>query len=263
MKSLFLLFVLLDIVSFVYGGLAIDLPGKQVLTVDQFKCLFNQGYTIFIGQIYSPNGAFNEIGIQNMRNAREAGLWVDAYASPCKNANNNCTNGLISGSDQAKAVIQRMNEEMLAFLFLDIERYNWPADQTGNRAFILDFTNTVKSASANGNFNSGIGIYTTYNDWSQIVGSSWNGVSDMDLYWVNWNGKQDLTTGFTPFGGWSAPCFHQYAGNVATNNCTGGVPVNYVYFGSCVCRDKICFNKLAKKRAMSFARRERKFDRRI
>jgi hypothetical protein len=69
--SLFLLFVLLDIVSFVYGGLAIDVPGKQVLTVDQLKCLFNQGYTIFIGQVYSPDGAFNEIGIQNMRNARE------------------------------------------------------------------------------------------------------------------------------------------------------------------------------------------------
>uniref|UniRef100_A0A914DU78 Lysozyme n=1 Tax=Acrobeloides nanus TaxID=290746 RepID=A0A914DU78_9BILA len=262
MKSLFLLFLLLNVSSFAYGqgGLAIDIPAKQVLTVNQFSCLGTQGYGIFIGQVYSSDGAFDEIGIQNIINARAAGIYVDVYITPCRNANNNCTNGLISGSDQANAIIQRMNDaNIVGFLFLVIARNNWPADQTGNRAFILNFTNTVKTAFTNGAFASGIGIYTSYNDWSQIVGSSWSGASDMDLFWVNWNGKPDLTTGFTPFGGWSAPCFHQYAGNVATNNCTGGVPINYDYHASCTCKDEVCYNKFVKKRS---ERSAHKFDRR-
>uniref|UniRef100_A0A914DV26 Uncharacterized protein n=1 Tax=Acrobeloides nanus TaxID=290746 RepID=A0A914DV26_9BILA len=147
-----------------------------------------------------------------------------------------------------------MNDaNMNGFLFLVIERYNWPADQAGNREFILNFTNTIKSSMVNG-APGGVGIYTRYNDWSQIVGGSWTGASDMDLFWVNWNGRQDLTTGFTPFGGWSAPCFHQYAGNVVTNNCTGGAPINYDYHGDCVCQDAVCYNKFVEKRAMRFAR---------
>jgi hypothetical protein len=64
--------LLLNAASFAYGqgGLAIDMLTKQVLTVDQFSCLGTQGYDIFIGQFYSSDGAFDEIGIQNMINAR-------------------------------------------------------------------------------------------------------------------------------------------------------------------------------------------------
>uniref|UniRef100_A0A914E6F7 Uncharacterized protein n=1 Tax=Acrobeloides nanus TaxID=290746 RepID=A0A914E6F7_9BILA len=40
----------------------------------------------------------------------------------------------------------------------------------------------------------------------------------------------DLTTGFAPFGGWSAPIAHQYAGKVTTDKCAPGVNINYSYY---------------------------------
>lgn len=52
-------------------------------------------------------------------------------------------------------------------------------------------------------YSAGVGIKTNLNSWSSIVGSNYTGVDDMDIVWVYWNGKQDLTTGFVPFGGWN------------------------------------------------------------
>uniref|UniRef100_A0A914DZU8 Uncharacterized protein n=1 Tax=Acrobeloides nanus TaxID=290746 RepID=A0A914DZU8_9BILA len=83
----------------------------------------------------------------------------------------------------------------------------------------------------------------------------------MDLFWVNWNGKQDLTTGWSPFGGWTAPCMHQYAGNIVTNNCIPGIPTNYYYYGPnvCDCQEEFCYSAFHKRRMMTFANRTQKF----
>uniref|UniRef100_A0A914DZ89 C-type lectin domain-containing protein n=1 Tax=Acrobeloides nanus TaxID=290746 RepID=A0A914DZ89_9BILA len=214
-------------------------------------------------QIYSSEGEFEEIGVQNILNATYAGLYSDTYITPCRNVNNTCKNGLTSGRDQAIEILNRLaNDNILAFLALKIQEYkNWPKDQVANQQFILDFTNTIWEAYNNETFNSGVAIVTSYNDWINIVGPSWTGASGMDLDWVYWNGKQDLTTGWVPFGGWTAPCFHQYAGNIVTNNCTGGVPINYYYYGNCYCTDAVCYNEFHKRRMITFRNRTQKFAR--
>uniref|UniRef100_A0A914CP55 Lysozyme n=1 Tax=Acrobeloides nanus TaxID=290746 RepID=A0A914CP55_9BILA len=251
-----------------HGLGAIDIPATSILTDDQINCLLNNigDDDEVIAQVYTKDGEFNENGIQNLIHANDDdGQWPAAYVTPCRNANNTCKNGLMSGADQAMTVINRLNQEnMVVFMFLEIKKgNNWPADQLGNRDFILNFTNTVKDAFTKGIFTGGVGIYTSYNDWAQVVGGNWTGASDMDLWWVKWNGKQDLYTDFTPFGGWTAPCFHQYAGNVINNNCANGVPVNYDYYDECDCQDEVCFKEFKKRQAQKKVDKlQHKYDRR-
>uniref|UniRef100_A0A914CGY1 Uncharacterized protein n=1 Tax=Acrobeloides nanus TaxID=290746 RepID=A0A914CGY1_9BILA len=71
---------------------------------------------------------------------------------------------------------------------------------------------------------------TNYNSWSSVVGPNFDvSFQAQYLFWVNWNGIQDLTTGFNPFGGWNQPYAHQYAGAITSNNCVPGINVSYDY----------------------------------
>ena len=93
------------------------------------------------------------------------------------------------------------------FIFIQVlSNGKWPNDKQGNRQFILDMIKAVKDnyTDGTGDVARSVGIMTNYNSWSQILGADWTGASNLDLLWVNWNGKQDLTTGWTPFGGWNA-----------------------------------------------------------
>ena len=70
-----------------------------------------------------------------------------------------------------------------------------------------------------------VGIYSNYNNWQTIVGANWDGVSQYPLWWARYNGALDLTTGWTAFGGWSAPTIHQYSGD--TTQCGLDIDKNF------------------------------------
>uniref|UniRef100_A0A914DTP4 Uncharacterized protein n=1 Tax=Acrobeloides nanus TaxID=290746 RepID=A0A914DTP4_9BILA len=243
------LFFLGTLIVLTNGEPVFDMTSNFTLTVDQFQCLRHTEFGPFVSRVYSSDGEFDEIGWQNLYNSMAANFFVDMLIVPCFNAKQSCKNGLISGADQANAVINRVIKEDLDlyFFYIEIQGNQWPSNKTANQAFILDMINTIKNATV-GTY--GVGIKTSHKDWSAIVGSTWTGASTEILYWVNWNGKPDVTTGFIPFGGWTSVCLHQYAGNVATNNCTAGVPINYDYHsdGACTCGDSICYKDLKKHR---------------
>uniref|UniRef100_A0A914DYY3 Uncharacterized protein n=1 Tax=Acrobeloides nanus TaxID=290746 RepID=A0A914DYY3_9BILA len=225
----------LIIFCLVYRTYAFLAPGitfntTKTITSDQFKCLINLNVEKFIGNVYNPDGTFDDTGINNLVNEDigdyDYGNGVDQiYVTPCLV---NCKNGPdFNGGEQAKAIVNGLKSIFESyFTWINIDRtLSWSADKMKNRQFLTDFINTFFD------LNGFVGIMTSSNSWSSIFGANFTVIDKAPfLLWVNWNGKKDLTTGFTQFGGWMKPNIHEYAGNVISNSCIPGIGVNYLIF---------------------------------
>lgn len=55
---------------------------------NNFSCIKNAGYQFAIVRGYMSYGASDTVGLQNLRNAKAAGLIGDAYFFPCKGSIN-------------------------------------------------------------------------------------------------------------------------------------------------------------------------------
>uniref|UniRef100_A0AC35GRK8 Lysozyme n=1 Tax=Panagrolaimus sp. PS1159 TaxID=55785 RepID=A0AC35GRK8_9BILA len=177
--------------------------GIQAVDVNGFKCLSQNGYSFYIARVWRSIGSADPTGIQNIKNARQAGWkYVDGYIFPC--FKKSCG----SAKDQVKATLDRLSKDnaKIGMLWLDVEVENWPADKSANQAFILDMAKQAEEMGTK------VGIYTSKNNWDQIVGN-WSGVSDKPLWYAHWDGQQNFN-GFKAFGGWRKPAIHQFEGDV-------------------------------------------------
>ncbi|CAL6027029.1 Glycosyl_hydrolase family 25 protein [Hexamita inflata] len=57
-----------------------------------------------------------------------------------------------------------------------------------------------------------VGVYSNWNQWSQIVGSSWTGAQPHQLWYPHYDNWQSFDD-FQPFGGWTRPSIKQYLGD--------------------------------------------------
>jgi hypothetical protein len=201
----------------------------QAVTAQQWGCLNSETMPLelVIGRVYTPDGQIDEVGIQNIIQSFN-GAQLEGYDGgfwPCLM---NCKNNITDGAAQVQAAINRLNQEFQdVFLWVMIDKSSgWGTNQQTNQQFLMTVLNAVFST------NGGAGVITSYNTYSSIFGASFTQAAQTAQYllWVNWNGKMDLTTGWTPFGGWNAPYAHQYAGAITSNNCTQGISLNYSYF---------------------------------
>uniref|UniRef100_A0A914EB46 Lysozyme n=1 Tax=Acrobeloides nanus TaxID=290746 RepID=A0A914EB46_9BILA len=251
MKSPYIFVMILLCVCSTHADLGLESSGV-VINERQFECLYNKyGFDNLMTSVYDPAGFVDETGITNINNAIDGlgdGLKFRTVSmTPCLA---NCQNNLTSGVDQANAVINRLNKaDIVGMIYVKIDKSQpWSSNQQQNQKFIIDILSTILLVldSTGGNYTYYPGIITNYNSWSSVVGAKFTEASYLasSLWWVNWNGKQDLTTGFTPFGGWSQPMVHQYAGNIINNDCATGINFNYFYTSS----DNFLANKNIKKR---------------
>ncbi|CAJ0583131.1 unnamed protein product, partial [Mesorhabditis spiculigera] len=185
-------FVLLS--ALVAAAVATDgWDGIQAVSADGFKCLANNGYSFFIARVWESVGNFDTTGIQNIKNARAAG-WndVDGYIFPCLRS------GCAPPANQIEATVNKLNAEGAQFgmLWLDLERFEWPADRNANRNYISALGNQLDAMHINW------GIYTNYNNWEAIVGADWAQWSSKPLWWATYDGRKDMAD-FKPFGGWT------------------------------------------------------------
>uniref|UniRef100_A0A914E9N0 Glycoside hydrolase family 25 protein n=1 Tax=Acrobeloides nanus TaxID=290746 RepID=A0A914E9N0_9BILA len=196
----FIFAFLTSLVSSALAGLAIDIGGGQDVTSQQFACLHDQGAQIAITQLYNSSGSLVEKGVTNILNAYTGAFFdgFNVYITPCLA---NCADKSTSGVAQVEAVINRLNQEFQdVFIWIQIDKSSgWSSNQQTNQQSIMAILNAVNST------NGAVGIIANYNTWTTYFGSSFTSASTIAQYllWVNWNGKQDLTTGWVPFGGWT------------------------------------------------------------
>uniref|UniRef100_A0A0N4Z0V0 GH25 family protein n=1 Tax=Parastrongyloides trichosuri TaxID=131310 RepID=A0A0N4Z0V0_PARTI len=196
--------VLLIIGSSQYALATIGLDAIAPMSSSTFKCLYNDGYRFFIARAWESVGNYDYTGIQNIKNARAAGWeYVDAYIFPC------LSSACASAANQVEATINKLKEKeaKIGTLWLDIERYAWPADHAHNRKFITDMVDQAEKMKVK------VGIYSNYYNWEAIVGLDYTAHHKLPLWWADYNGHQDFT-GYSAFGGWSKPSIHQYTGDV-------------------------------------------------
>uniref|UniRef100_A0A0K0FIF9 Glycosyl hydrolase family 25 n=1 Tax=Strongyloides venezuelensis TaxID=75913 RepID=A0A0K0FIF9_STRVS len=216
MKS-YILTSLLILGSLQSAFAVLGLDAIQTISTSEFKCLHNEGYRFFIGRVWESVGNYDYTGMRNIKNAREAGMeHVDGYLFPC------LSSGCAHAAKQVEATVDKLKAEgaKIGTLWLDIERYAWPANHESNRQFITAMVNQAKSMGVT------VGIYSNYNMWESIVGLDYKAHSNLPLWWADYNGHKDYT-GFTPFGGWSKPSMHQYTGTV-NGGC--GVSMDQTYY---------------------------------
>jgi GH25 family lysozyme M1 (1,4-beta-N-acetylmuramidase) len=106
--------------------------------------------------------------------------YVDAYIFPCLKSR--CA----SAKNQVEATINKLKAKgaKIGMLWLDVERLEWHSDKKKNRKFILDMASQAKKMGVK------VGIYTNLNNWREIVGESWTGVSKYPLWYAHYDGKK-------------------------------------------------------------------------
>uniref|UniRef100_A0A0K0FIF8 Glycosyl hydrolase family 25 n=1 Tax=Strongyloides venezuelensis TaxID=75913 RepID=A0A0K0FIF8_STRVS len=187
------------------------------ISTSTFKCLHNEKYRFFIGRVWESVGNYDYTGMRNIKNAREGGFeHVDGYIFPC------LSSGCAHAANQVEATINKLKAEgaKIGTLWLDIERYAWPANHESNRKFITEMVDKAQSMKVT------VGIYSNYYNWEAIVGLDYKAHHKLPLWWADYNGHQDYT-GFKEFGGWTKPALHQYTGDV-NGGC--GVDLDQSYY---------------------------------
>jgi hypothetical protein len=83
MKSLFILgLVLLAALPRVEAVLGVDV--SQLFPTSTYQCMKSNGYTFAIIRGYCSYGGPDHNAVQNLNNARAAGLITDIYMFPCR-----------------------------------------------------------------------------------------------------------------------------------------------------------------------------------
>ena len=108
----------------------------------------------------------------------------------------------------------------LWFSRYDIEPYAWSSDKASNQAFIKAMVDEGISLGVNA------GIYSNWNAWSEIVGTTWNYPASRGLpVWYPHYDDSKSFGDFQSFGGWSKPSIKQYLGD--KTSCGVGVDYNW------------------------------------
>jgi len=178
----------------------------------EFRCMStSHGVRFVVPRGFQSGGRVDPAVVHNIRNAKAAGISrVDVYLFPCVHCGN--------PAGQARELVNAIKGTGYGMVWLDIEIYQWSANHVSNRNFISALANGLKAEGAR------VGIYTSENNWSQIVGTEWDGVAEHDLWYAHYDGEANFGD-FRPFGGWKKPSIKQYRGT--TSLCGAGVDLNW------------------------------------
>ena len=193
---------------------------STALSLSTFQCLKSNGMSFAIPRAYKSYGAFDSNSVNNIINAKSAGIpYVDVYMFPCrgKSASTQVTelmNGLSSVSSKYGQV------------WIDVETNpstgcSWTqASGSSNCAYLQELVDAISS------HGKVPGIYSSYYMWESIMGGAQacSGFGAVPLWYAHYDNYASFSD-FQSFGGWTKPNIKQYKGD--TTLCSAGVDMNF------------------------------------
>jgi hypothetical protein len=216
MKSLFILgLVLLAALPRVEAVLGVDV--SQLFPTSTYQCMKSNGYTFAIIRGYCSYGGPDHNAVQNLNNARAAGLITDIYMFPCRGK---------SAQAQVDEMFSSVNPGLWGMVWIDVETNpstgcSWSGhDAASNCQFLTDIINGIKAKGKNP------AIYASRYMWQTIFGSftACPSVASQQLWYAHYDGSASFSD-FASFGGWSKPNIKQFQGD--TTLCGAGVDKNF------------------------------------
>ena len=187
-------------------------------SVATHQCWKNNGISFAIPRAYCSYGGIDANGINNVNNARAAGIpYVDIYMFPCRGK---------SASTQVDELINHMGSSNFGMIWLDIETNpssgcSWASfSGSSNCAHVTEAVNRIRARGKTP------GIYSNYYMWESIMGGAGQcaGLGNVPLWYAHYDGLASFSD-FRSFGGWTKPNMKQYIGD--TTLCGAGVDLSF------------------------------------
>lgn len=189
---------------------------SQLFSTSTYQCMKNSGYQFAIIRGYCSYGGVDAHVVNNLQNAKAAGLITDIYMFPCRGK---------SASAQVDQMVAAISANLYGMVWIDVETNpspgcGWGTDYNGNCAFLTEVINRIKYHGKKP------AIYASQYMWQSIMGGSRNcpSVASEQLWYAHYDGSPSFSD-FVGFGGWTKPAIKQFQGDVTL--CGAGVDKNY------------------------------------
>ena len=193
--------------------LAVVLCKKGVdisVEVHDMSCFKKESMDLVIPRCFRSSGTPDPLCKHNLAAAKKAGINADIYSFPCYSCGN--------PAKQAEETIKAAAGEEYGRIWVDVEVYKWDPVKSKNRHFISEMVSAIEKAGKK------VGIYTSAVNWESVVGSDWDAMSHLPVWYAHYD-KNPSFSDFKPFGGWKVPTMKQYIGD--TKLCSVGVDLNF------------------------------------
>jgi len=177
-----------------------------------FSCLQRAGYNYAIVRGWRSSGTFDPDCGANIDAATAAGMSpVDVYMFPRPKG--------ASGVSQATSLWNSLqNTNFRGTIWFDVEQESpyW-STTAANQKFFNDVVNTLQG------FGATVGIYTSKSQWTEIMGSSFQGGANLPLWYSHYDNVQSFSdfskSAIGPYGGWDTPTMKQFQGDQSACGC--------------------------------------------
>eukprot|EP01116_Phalansterium_solitarium_P010459 TRINITY_DN2524_c0_g1_i1.p1 TRINITY_DN2524_c0_g1~~TRINITY_DN2524_c0_g1_i1.p1 ORF type:complete len:261 (-),score=86.33 TRINITY_DN2524_c0_g1_i1:64-846(-) len=195
-------------VSFAAEGVDMSADICQSMAPSDWPCIVNQGYTFAIIQGWSGGYGYNSGLSDCVANAWAAGMaHVDVYVFFCPNCD-----GCSDPAGTIQTMVNNMAGQNIKYgmLWFDTEQCDGCWNDAGsNAAYIHTGVNQAVSMGVT------VGMYSSPYEWGQTVGGD-TSFTAYPLWYANYDGDQSFDDWSSdPFGGWSSPAMHQFAGDAS------------------------------------------------
>lgn len=211
------IFIVLVLCATIYSAncvLGVDV--SQLFSTSTYQCMKNNGYEFNIIRGYCSYGGIDHNAVQNLNNARAAGLITDIYMFPCRGK---------SATAQVDEMMNGIPGNIYGMVWVDVETNpspgcGWGGDYGGNCNFLMEIINRIR---ARGKVPA---VYATAYMWQTIMGSrgGCTQAASAQLWYAHYDGSASFSD-FGSFGGWTKPNIKQFVGD--TTLCGAGVDKNF------------------------------------
>jgi len=158
---------------------------SQLFSTSVYTCLKNNGYHFVIPRGYCSYGGVDAHVVQNLNNAKAAGLATDIYMFPCRGK---------SAAAQVDQMMSAISSKLFEMVWIDVETNpssgcGWGTNHSANCEYLTQIINRIKSHNKN------VGVYTSQYMWTNIMGSktACPGVASHHLWYAHYDKKADFS----------------------------------------------------------------------